>query len=41
MLQLTMDEVDQSMWGLRNFSQGRPSTTGDVGEGITKKLINS
>lgn len=34
-LQLMILQVDQSMWGLWSSNQGRPRTTGDMGDEIT------
>ena len=40
-LQFWMETVDQSMWGLCSLNQGRPNTTGEVGDGIKKKEMFS
>lgn len=40
-LQLTIDLANQSMWGLCIFSQGRPRTTGELAEEMTRSWVVS
>lgn len=38
-LQLVIENVDQSKWGLCNCSHGIPRTMGNAGEGMTNDFL--